>query len=232
MNKFFTTVAAAAIVTIFAAKPATAQGAVVADFDKPFVVISGGVDIVSQYVLRDAYAATPEPANQGYASLSFVSYDYGEFSLNLWGSKGISTDIGDELDVGVSWKKSIGEDMSVKFAYNRFIINDAPEMDEYTITVSKGDFDASYTHYTWHEGMEDGKRVNVGYNYSLSDSWSGRFDLTGETGLGLSDAIIVGADLNYAVADNVSLGATILVPFTEDDDGRDVEFIGSIGYSF
>jgi hypothetical protein len=120
----------------------------------------------------------------------------------------------------------------VKLIYNRYLLNGAPDIDEFTLTVASGDFDASYTNYVWLGGMEDGLRVNVGYNYSLSDNWSGRFDLTGETGLGLSDSIVIGGDLNYAVNDNVSLGATILIPFTEDDDGRDVELIASASYSF
>ena len=225
MKSFFKTVAIFSGLTTIVAAPAAAQGAVFVDFQT--VKVSGGTEFVSQYALRDAFVATPGPANQGYGSVSF-----GEVSANVWYSKGIETSVGDELDLGVAWKRELGNDSSVKLVYNRYFINDAPDMDEYTVTYSTGDFDASYTYYTWHEGMEDGQRINGGYNYAVDDKLSGRFDLTAETGLGLSDSLVVGADLNYAITDNLTLGGTVLVPFTKKDDGRDTIFVANIGYAF
>lgn len=231
MSKFFTTVTILVGASTIVAAPATAQSGLVV-FDPPSIEISGGAKALTGYVLRDAFAATPEPVVQGYLTASYDTVIYGKFSANAWGSKGIATNIGDELDLGVAWLKELGDDMSVKLVYNRFILKDAPDMDEYTISYSSGNFDASYTHYVWHEGMEDGDRVNVGYNYAVDEKLGGRFDLTAETGIGLSDSIVVGADLNYALTDNFSVSGTLLIPFTEEDDGRGVEFVLGTGFSF
>ncbi len=231
MAKLFTTVAFFSGLTALVVAPAAAQGGVYVEFP-PQVKVTGGVEALTGYVLRDAYAATPEPVVQGNLSISYDTGDYGEFSANAWGSKGIATNIGDELDLGVAWRKELGGELSVKVVYNRFILKDAPDMDEYTVTFAKGDFDASYTYYMWHEGFEDGQRVNVGYNHQFDDKWSGRVDLTGETGLGLSNSFVVGFDLNYMLNDNFSVGGTLLIPFTEEDDGRDIQFVVGTGFSF
>lgn len=189
--------------------------------------VSGGIDVKSSYVLDDAIVATDGPVIQGYASVELGN----GFSANLWGSKGLDTDVGDELDIGVSWNHELENGLGVKAVVNRFFFRDFPEMNEFTVGVSYGSFDTSVTQYVWEGGFEDGSRVQVGYNFAPVEKWSARLEVTAETGIQLPDAVIFGADVGYQLTENVSIFATGYLP-TRNDGFREQRLLFGLGYSF
>lgn len=192
-----------------------------------FAQITGGVDLKSAYVLDDGVVSTPSEVVQGFASA-----DLGKgFTFNVWTSKGLTTDDGDEIDIGFAYNRELDSGLSVRVVANHYIIRDFPSMWEVTAGVSKGPFDIAISHYTWEGGYEDGMRAQVGYNFDLSEKWSARTELTAETGLELTDTVISSADLSYSLTDNVSISGTIYVPLVENDF-RGVETIIGIGISF
>lgn len=101
-----------------------------------------------------------------------------------------------------------------------------------SLNLKNGAIDASVSQYFWDKNP-DATQVQVGYSTQLIDRLNTRVLATYETGFGLSDIGIVGAELDYSLTDTLSVGFKGLVPVKKgekDDQGTEVIF--SLSYTF
>ncbi len=215
MNRSTLAVAFASVLALSAA-PAFAQE------------VSVGVDFKSAYVLDDAIVATDGPVVQGWASVNITD----NCSLDAWGSKGLDTNTGDEVDLGASCRFDLGSNTELKVVANRYIFfAGTPDMTALEAVVSHGPVDVGVAQYIWDGGLADATRIQVGYNAELAPRLSGRAEVTYETGFGLRDTVVLGADVRYSVTDNVSVFATGYLPVRESG-ANGPKLLGGISMSF
>ena len=190
--------------------------------------VSAGADFKSAYVLDDAIVATDDLVIQGWASVNVTD----ECSLDAWGSKGLGTDVGDEIDLGASCRFDVTNDTKLKVSVNRYLLlGGVPDMTALEAVVSHGPVDIGIAQYIWDGGLPDATRIQVGYNAELATRLSARAEVTYETGFGLRDTLVLGADVRYSVTDNVSVFATGYLPVYESG-ANGPKLLGGISFSF
>lgn len=185
--------------------------------------VSAGASLKSSYTLDDGIVATDGPVVQGWASVNITE----QCSLDVWGSKGLDTNTGDEVDLGASCRFDLGEGVKAKVVANRFLLlGGVPDITELTVGLSKGPVDLTVSQYIWDGGLEDATRVQVGYNADLAPKLSGRGEVTYETGFGLKDTVVLGADVSYAITEKLSVFATGYLPVKKSGANSEKVVVG------
>lgn len=173
--------------------------------------ISGDIGLYNKYLDFDVFVLTDEPVVQGalYATVS------DECSAMAWGSHGISTREGGELDVGAICYVPAGDGTVILYGLRSFLRG---FQDAWTIAAgySYGGADLTVEQYFW-DGNPDGRRFIAGYTHTGIDRVVLRPMLTYETGLGIPRIFAAGLSAEYRLEGDVSLVAMGFVPLVEDD---------------
>ncbi|HEY0964254.1 MAG TPA: hypothetical protein VGE31_00460 [Candidatus Paceibacterota bacterium] len=228
MRKIVITVAS--VLAGFACATAAAAQVAVVDETVPLkeVTISGGIDLKSRYVLDDLLIGTDEPVIQGWASIPVN----GRCSAELWGSHGISTSTGAELDIGGKCRLTGDDESYSELEVSRYLLKGTDDMTAVSLNFKSGGFDASVSQYFWDKNP-DATQVQVGYSTELSERVSARVLATYETGFGLPDIGVIGAELDYSLTDTLSVGFKGLVPVKKSGrDDRGTEVVFNLSYAF
>jgi hypothetical protein len=195
--------------------------------EAPAPAVTGGAAIKTQYVLSDLVVATDEPVVQAWALLRLGEH----CSANGWGSHGLSTRAGAELDLGASCKLTIGPESEVEAVVNRYVLHGIPDITEFTLKFKQGSFDASMSRYLW-DSNPDATQVEVGYTLTPTDRLSVRALVTYETGFGMSDIVVGGAEVNYALSERVSLIGAVYTPIHRGvGDTRNTEAVFGLEFN-
>jgi hypothetical protein len=92
--------------------------------------ISGGLDVLSDYMLADGIRPTKGWVIQPYASLDLG----GGLSANAWGSVGLKSSVGNELDLGVTYERPLGGGVTSRLTAVHYVLfGDVPDMQEFTV---------------------------------------------------------------------------------------------------
>lgn len=211
----YTTFALASVLALSAA-PAFAQD------------ISAGGDLKSSYTLDDGIVATDGPVAQGW-----VSVDLGSgFSVEAWGSKGLDSNIGDEVDLTLTYERELESGFTIKASASRYLLfGDVPDMTTLEVGLSHGPVDVTVTQYLWEGGLPDATQFQLGYNAELAPKLSGRLEVTYETGFDLRDTVLVGADVRYALSDRFSVFATGYLPVRESG-ANGPKLVAGVSFNF
>jgi hypothetical protein len=175
------------------------------------------VSLVSSYITDEGFNLSGSetedriaPAVQGSLSREINEH----CSADIWGSKTLASKVGDELDVGVSCRFEINDDVEVEAsAEHWFLAGD--DINAFSISASKkvagaGKIDVGVEHYLWKQ--QDGTRVQVGFSPTVIESFDLRFVGTYETGLGLPDIVTMGATAQLHLDDRWSIGVQAVLP--------------------
>ena len=205
MNKFFAT----GFVAVALAAAANAQAQVVVTDPVPTAspMFSGGLAVKSQYVLGDLLVGTDKPVVQGWASFKLGE----QCSLEVWGSHGFSTQAGAELDGGGKCHAKIGDKTEVELSVLRYVLHGTSDMTDVTTMLRHGPLDVKVSRYLW-DNNPDATQFEVGYTLEPSEHISVRGLVTYETGFGLPDIVVGGAEVSYALTKRLSLIGAIYAP--------------------
>ncbi|MEY2665301.1 MAG: hypothetical protein RLZZ480_406 [Candidatus Parcubacteria bacterium] len=190
--------------------------------------LSGGVDVLSDYMLADAIRPT-----QGWVIQPYASLDLGSgLSVNAWASKGLETDVGDEVDLGFTYERPLGGGVTGRLVVNHYLLlGGVPDMQEITLGVEKDGFDLSASYYPWAGGLQDGFRVTAKYNFSVTSKLSASIGAVYETGMEADDTFVPQASMAYDLGRGFSAKLNAYFPHRKDGvHERRVTF--GIGWGF
>lgn len=168
--------------------------------------ISGTVGLYSRYLDYDLFVLTSQPVVQAvvYAEVSEAC------SLMAWGSHGVSTSVGGELDVGGFCGLDIGGTQVTATALRAFT-RGSRDTSIASIRFDRAGFDLTVEQYVW-DANPDGTRVYTGYTFNPAEALTLHPMMVYETGLGVPDILVAGADASLALSKNLSLYGMALVP--------------------
>lgn len=190
--------------------------------------VSGEVGIHSNYLDDDLFVYTNEPNVQ-----AAVFYDFSDHcSLDVWGTHGLATSTGSEIDVGASCRISLAKDTEVEvIAYRDFLTGD-DDMTEVSVGVTHGPVNVTVTQFIW-DNNPDATRVVASYTLEPSEKLSLKPMLAYETGFGEADILAGGLKATYALSDQFSLVGQVLTPIKKDGaDERTTEVSVGIKFTF
>lgn len=178
--------------------------------DEP--VVSGGGTVVSKYAFSDLFVQTNSPTAQVWASLDTRIIGINGCSVDLFASRGITTKVGREVDVGASCRFDVAENVNVELSGSRYILGGATDITTLVAKVSHGPVDASVTQYLVDGPEQDATKFEIGYTIEPVENWSLRAVAAYETGFELPDIVTAGAEISYRLNDALSLTFAGYVP--------------------
>lgn len=194
----------------------------------PAPAFSGGVDFKSRYVLGDLLVGTAEPVVQGWGSLPLGEH----CSLEAWGSHGISTSAGAELDIGGKCHGSLDNQTQVELSVLRYVLHGTDDMTAISATLRRGPLYVSVSQYVW-DRNPDATQVEVGYTIAPTERFRLRAVATYETGFGIPNILVGGAEASYSLTSHLSITGSIYTPIYHGaGDTRGTEAIFGLSYSF
>ncbi len=183
--------------------------------------ISGEIGVFNQYLDDDLLPLTDKPVVQAGIYIDVSK----NCSLDVWGSHGINTSQGGELDVGGSCRFTAGE-TEVEVSANRLFLRGLSDITALSISATRGPVKVEVEQYLW-DNNPDATRVTAGYNIDVTEKFSLRPSLVYQTGFGERDVFGGGASASYAITKNLSIVGTLLTPFSGDRSTQ-----GSVGLNF
>lgn len=175
--------------------------------------VSGGVDVLSDYMLADGVRPTKGWVVQPYASLDLG----GGLSANAWGSVGLETSNGNELDIGLTYEKELGGGVTGRLTAVHYVLfGGVPDMQELTVGVEKDGFDLSASYFPWAGGLQDGFRAAAKYNFAIAPRLSASVGVVYETGMEADDTFVPQASLTYNLGRGFSAKLNAYFPHWED----------------
>jgi hypothetical protein len=188
--------------------------------------VSGDIGIHNRYIDEDLFVYTDKPVVQASLSLDVSE----RCSINAWGSHGISTKAGAELDLGTSCSFSLDEKTSVKVAANRFFLHDSDDMTEVSVGITHGPVDVTVSRYLW-DNNPDATRIITSYSIEAGDKLTLGPLVMYETGFGEPDILTGGLSAEYKLTNRLSLVGLAVVPIKKNEwDERSAQ--ASIGLTF
>lgn len=189
--------------------------------------LSGDVGVYSRFLDYDLFPLTDEPVVQ--AALYYgVSK---ECEALVWGSHGLETAVGGELDLGLYCSLEFG-DVTATVGGLRSFLRQTPDATTLSVGLTYAGFDITAEHYPL-PTQEDGTRIYGGYAAKPFSTLSLYPMLVWETGLGVPDIFAGGVRAELELAGSSSLFALALVPLARaEDDGRSSELALGLRYRF
>lgn len=129
--------------------------------------ISGDVGLYSRYVDEDLFVFTNEPVVQASAYLDVSD----RCSIDAWGSHGIATKVGAELDLGASCRFSLADTTEREVAVARNFLQGTPDLTAVTASIQRGAFDLTVSHYLW-DRNPDATRVVAGITLKANEAFN------------------------------------------------------------
>lgn len=192
--------------------------------------VTGGVDVMSDYMFYDASLSTPGPVVQPWISVELG----GGFSANAWGSKNLdpNNNFGNELDLGITYERELGGGVTGRVILNHYVLfGDVPDMQEITLEVEKDGVSLYASYNPWGGGLEDGYLVGATYEFNLAPRLSASTTLIYTGGFDADAAIVASAGLTYDLGHGFSAKVNGYLPHR--DDGVHVRrVVFGIGWSF
>jgi hypothetical protein len=189
--------------------------------------LSGDVGLYSQYLDYDLFVLTDEPVVQAGLNAQISE----ACTLMAWGSHGVATKAGGELDLGALCSVGVG-DTTVSFMAMQSILRGVRDATTVSVRLARGNIDLNVEHYLW-AGNPDGSRIYGGYRFSPSKTVSLHPFAAFETGIGAPDIFALGLDASLALTADVSLVGLAMVPLARRrGDPRKAELSTGIRYSF
>jgi Bacterial protein of unknown function (Gcw_chp) len=192
--------------------------------------ISGGVDVMSDYMFFDATLSTPGPVVQPWVSVDLG----GGFSANAWGSKNLdpNNNFGNELDLNVTYERSLGGGVTGRVVLGHYVLfGDVPDMQEITVEVEKGGVSLYASYNPWGGGLEDGYLIGATYEFDLAPRLSASTTLIYTGGFDSDAAIVASAGLTYDLGHGFSAKVNGYLPH-RDDGVHERRAVFGIGWSF
>lgn len=187
--------------------------------------LSAEVGLYSRYLDYDLFALTAEPVIQGGLFLQASE----ACQILAWGSHGLATSVGGELDVGAYCGTDIAG-TTVTVGALRSFLRGLPDATTLSFGLARGGFDLTAEQYFW---VKDGTRIYGGYTWQASGRLKVHPMAAYETGLGLTDILAAGASAELELEKGVSLVALGLMPIVKaDDDFRSSELMVGMRYRF
>lgn len=163
------------------------------------------IGVYNRYVDLDLLVLTPEPVVQGGVYL-----DIGKAcSLMAWGSHGIATKRGRELDLGGSCSVRAGNVRLTGGLLRSFI--SGSDVTGLVAGAGSGRFDLTVKHYLW-DGHPSGTRAYATWLWLLGPHASLRPTVAFETGFALPDIVAAGFSGEVSATRNLALTALVLAP--------------------
>lgn len=189
--------------------------------------VSGDIQAISSYIDDDGFDYSDGPAVQGTLTINLGEH----CSIDLWGSKTLSNNLGDELDAGASCRFNLDEKTEIEVAASQYFLAGA-DMTVVEGTVTRGPVDLTVSHYFYHEGNADATRIQVGVSHEI-DKFDLRAYATYETGFDLPDIATAGLSAEYKLTNRFSLTGNAIVPFSrESGDPRSAQVTAGIKMTF
>lgn len=190
--------------------------------------VSGEVGIYSSYLDDDLFVYTNEPVIQAGVYLDVTD----NCSLDAWGSNGIATKVGGELDLGASCRFSLSEETEVEVVANRILLRGDDDITEISVGVTHGPVDVTVSRYFW-DNNPDAFRIVAGYSFEPTEKLSLRPMMTYETGFGEEDILAGGLSAEYALTEQLSVVGLAVTPIKKgSEDTRGTEANIGIRFSF
>ncbi len=189
--------------------------------------ISGTVGLYSRYLDYDLFVLTSQPVVQAvvYAEVSEAC------SLMAWGSHGLSTRVGGEIDVGGFCGVDIGGTHVTATALRAFT-RGARDTSIASLRFDRAGFDLTVEQYVW-DANPDGTRVYTGYTFKPAEALTLHPMMIYETGLGVPDILVAGADAALDLGGDLSLYGMALVPAAKaNGDDRKARAQVGLRYQF
>ena len=189
--------------------------------------VSGTVCLYSRYLDYDLFVLTSQPVVQAvvYAEVAEAC------SLMAWGSHGLSTRVGGELDVGGFCGMDIGGTHVTATALRAFT-RGSRDTSIASLRLDSAGFDLTVEQYIW-DANPDGTRVYTGYTFKAVEALTLHPMMIYETGLGVPDILVAGADAAVELGGDVSLFGMALVPVAKaNDDDRKARAQVGLRYAF
>lgn len=167
--------------------------------------LRGDIGLYSRYLDLDLLAPTDQPVVQGG-----LYYDHKSCFAFAWGSHGLATESGGELDIGAYCSVAAGPVTLTGGAMRSFLVgtNDVTTL---SLGFAAAGFDLTVERYLW-PGNPDGTRVYGGFALQPARRLTLRPMLVYETGLGLPDILAGGLSGEVTLGARLSLTALGLLP--------------------
>lgn len=172
--------------------------------------ISGEVGLYNKYLDYDVLVLTDEPVVQAalYAQIS------DECTFMAWGSHGVATRVGGELDVGPMCEFEVADKTKISVYGMRSFLRDFQDSWTVSAGISHGPAALTVERYYW-DNNPNGWRMYGSYTLRPTGQLTFQPLLVYETGLGLPDIVAGGANAEYALTPELSLVAMGLAPLHE-----------------
>ncbi len=122
--------------------------------------LSGEIGIYSKYLDYDLFVLTDEPVVQAGLNAQVSE----ACTLFAWGSHGVATRVGGELDLGAVCGIAVGE-TTVSFMALQSILRGMRDSTMLSVRLARGNLDLNVEQYLW-AGNPDGTRIYGGYRVS------------------------------------------------------------------
>lgn len=190
--------------------------------------VSGEIGVYSKYLDDDLFPLTDEPVVQAAVFIDVSD----NCSLDAWGSHGLATKEGGELDLGASCRFNIDEKTEVEVIAYRDLLRGFDDMTELSVGITHGPLNITVTQFVW-DNNPDATRIVAGYTIEATEHLSLRPMVAYETGFGEDDIVAGGLRAEYALTKQFSLVGLALTPIKKgSNDTRGTEASIGIRFSF
>jgi hypothetical protein len=165
--------------------------------------VSGEFGFSSMYMDGDLFALTKEPVVQA------------GLYLDVWGSHGVATSEGAELNLGASCRFNPTEDVEVEVSGYRDFLIGFDDMTEFSVSVVWGSFAAKVIHFVW-DNNPDATRFLAGYTIAWTDKLLIRPNLVYQIGFGERDVFGGGMTVTRTLGKGWAITGTVMTPLAGD----------------
>lgn len=217
--------------SIVAVAMSAASVAALAEESK-FGDLSGEVAFATSYRIVDGYEATDNPVVQPWLIMSLG----GECQAEVWNSTGLTTNTGNETEVGFTCTKDWYR-TTVGVYSLQYFLHGENDITDVTVFAEYGNWYVSVSKFWWHGGNPDAWRTELGYTFEVTSKLDLKLGAVFGQGYGETDTLSFSAEASYHFNDSWSVSISAMNSNTNyfkehpNDVDRD-SVVGKLIYSF